>query len=140
MKIALLTLFLLSSCGDSPLLNHTKLGDTPSRQIGLQTALQFSKIQTGLSVVWRSGCPNLFDDCIFDLNLEKALPADSKITAELWMPAMGHGSSPITSTELGPLSWQMTEVYFIMPGHWQVKLHLQLADGQTDEAILDYRL
>lgn len=60
------------------------------------------------------------------------------VAVKLWMPGMGHGSSPVkvaqeTETDgegtARPLTgrYLAREVYFSMPGHWEI--WLQLKDG-----------
>ena len=60
--------------------------------------------------------------------------------AFLWMPTMGHGSSPITVTKLSEGVYDLSEIYFIMDGFWQ--LHLQFKDGSKiiDEVIYDINI
>ena len=45
----------------------------------------------------------------------------------LWMTSMGHGSSPVTIESLGPGKFRARDVFFIMPGPWDIKY--QLKDG-----------
>lgn len=52
----------------------------------------------------------------------------SDLKVELWMPHMGHGSSPVTITQFGVNKYKITEAYFIMPGAWEVRVSFIL-DG-----------
>lgn len=55
----------------------------------------------------------------------------------LWMPSMGHGSSPTTTTQLSFATYQTQGVVFIMAGEWQIKF--QILDNNNaivDEAII----
>lgn len=135
-----LLLLTLVSCGESPLLNHSRLSDKPARLVGLQTGLSFAKLNAPFSITWSAGCPNLTDGCVLDVSFADPLPSNSVMEAKLYMPDMGHGSSPVTVTELGPSAWQFSDAYFIMPGLWQVILKLTLIDGSHDEVILTYIL
>jgi hypothetical protein len=56
----------------------------------------------------------------------------------LWMPSMGHGSSPVTVTHLATGSYHASQVFFTMKGGWQIRF--QLKDGGTvkDELALPY--
>lgn len=59
------------------------------------------------------------------------IPGDvqvSSLTVKLWMPEMGHGSSPVTVTQFGVNKYRVTEAYFIMPGQWEVQVKFTL-DG-----------
>jgi len=136
-----LCLLLLISCGESPLLNHKMLGDLPSRALNPQTAQRFNRFDMDFEMAWSDGCPNSTDNCSFELTLSKAMPAGSTLVAKPWMPSMGHGSGELpTVSEVGPQTWSVQEVYFIMPGIWQLFLTMKLSDGSTDEIILDYHI
>lgn len=53
----------------------------------------------------------------------------------LWMPSMGHGSTPVTVTRLSQGVYRADEVFFIMPGEWEIRF--QWKDGEVirEEAI-----
>lgn len=57
-------------------------------------------------------------------------------TLVLWMPSMGHGSSPTTVTRLDVGTYRVSNVFFIMPGKWEMRF--QIKDGTTiqDEAVV----
>lgn len=44
------------------------------------------------------------------------------LTVQLWMPSMGHGSSPVKITQLGVNKYKVTEAFFVMPGTWEVRV------------------
>lgn len=52
----------------------------------------------------------------------------------LWMPSMGHGSTPTQTEQLDVGTYRVRNVFFIMPGDWD--MHFQIQDGATtiDEA------
>ncbi|MBO9667733.1 MAG: FixH family protein [Bdellovibrio sp.] len=47
----------------------------------------------------------------------------------LWMPSMGHGSSPVTIEKIEDGTYRVRRVYFIMPGDWEIRTFLK--DGAT---------
>ena len=56
------------------------------------------------------------------------------VAVKLWMPSMGHGSSPVKldhAKDAGhadvPGVFEVTHVYFVMPGDWEI--HVQLKNG-----------
>lgn len=51
----------------------------------------------------------------------------NNISVDLWMPSMGHGSSPVTITQVGVNKYQIQQAYFIMPGQWLVRVRFGLA-------------
>lgn len=139
MKAFLLALVILAGCGDSPLLNHSDLDDRPGRTLGL-LSLSFTKLDLPFEMQWSNKCPNLTDGCSYDLVFSKTIPLGSALSAELWMPSMGHGSSPVEIQQVGPLHWLVSEAYFIMSGHWQVKMKLTLPNGTFDEVVVNHNL
>jgi hypothetical protein len=54
----------------------------------------------------------------------------------LWMPGMNHGSSPTSVQRIGIGTYQVDEVFFTMPGPWQIKFRL-LNDTAVDEVVDD---
>jgi hypothetical protein len=62
-------------------------------------------------------------------------PVDGvSLDVQPWMPAMGHGSSIPTVTAQGGGVYLVTEVYFYMPGVWE--LRTSLSGATTDHATL----
>jgi hypothetical protein len=68
-------------------------------------------------------------------------PADpaGTFTAELWMPAMGHGSSPVTIERAldgqgrpVPGAFRVSRMYFLMEGGWEVRVTLVRANGTRE--------
>ncbi len=45
----------------------------------------------------------------------------------LWMPSMGHGSSPVKIERVDIGRYRATDIFFIMPGPWDIRY--QLRDG-----------
>jgi hypothetical protein len=52
----------------------------------------------------------------------------------LWMPSMGHGSSPTKVDRLDVGTYRASNVFFIMPGEWELKFQIQSGTEITDEA------
>lgn len=63
------------------------------------------------------------------------IPSDIQVTdltLKLWMPDMGHGSSPVTLTAFGVNKYKVTQAFFIMPGTWEVRIAFKL-EGVSHE-------
>ena len=62
----------------------------------------------------------------------KDVGAELKVV--LWMPSMGHGSVPVQIEKLSVGLYRIKNIFFIMPGEWD--LHFQLFENGTkvDEA------
>lgn len=54
----------------------------------------------------------------------------------LWMPAMGHGSSPTTVERIDVGTYRVTGVYFVMPGEWQIRFQVREGEVVRDESVL----
>lgn len=64
---------------------------------------------------------------------------EDQVSVELWMPDMGHGSSPTQvkratdeSGQVIPGAFIVSNVYFIMGGKWEVRVTLTSADGNQE--------
>jgi hypothetical protein len=62
---------------------------------------------------------------------------------KLWMPSMGHGSSPVTtaperdaSGALIPGLFRSTRIFFVMPGDWDLVVQIRDGSRVLDEAKL----
>lgn len=63
------------------------------------------------------------------------IPGDIQVTdftLKLWMPDMGHGSSPVTLNQLGLNKYQVSQAFFIMTGAWEVRVTFNL-EGVSHE-------
>jgi len=56
----------------------------------------------------------------------------------LWMPAMGHGSSPIEVAQLDTGTYRANHVYFVMPGIWEIHFQVRSQETVKDEAVLAF--
>lgn len=71
-------------------------------------------------------------------DLVPASPTE-EISVELWMPSMGHGSRPTVVKPVldaagaaVPGAFEVSKVYFVMGGDWEVRVHLTAANGQRE--------
>ena len=55
----------------------------------------------------------------------------------LWMPSMGHGSTPTKTTRIIQGHYRCEKVFFIMPGAWQIQFQFTNSQGQKDETIVN---
>ena len=72
-------------------------------------------------------------------------PADGSVIADdlpgklavvLWMPAMGHGSSPVTIDRIDVGTYRASKVFFTMKGDWEIRFQLKDGNAINDEATL----
>lgn len=66
------------------------------------------------------------------------IPVDisSEVDVILWMPSMGHGSSPTTIQKIDIGSYLATNVFFVMPGEWEIKFQIKENKKVIDEAVV----
>ena len=75
---------------------------------------------------------NLFD--------EGDVGSDSEVAVALWMPAMGHGSSPVTVGPQGGGVYSVSKAYFIMPGTWDVRVQIKKNHQLFEQAVVSVSL
>lgn len=54
----------------------------------------------------------------------------------LWMPSMNHGSSPVSTGQEDTGTYRAKNVFFIMPGEWEIKFQIKEGNQVVDEAIV----
>lgn len=54
---------------------------------------------------------------------------------KLWMPSMNHGSTPVTVTSVGVGTYRVSEVFFIMPGEWEILVKLKKEQSVTNASL-----
>lgn len=68
-------------------------------------------------------------------------PASYELKMKLWMPHHSHGSAPTEREILKDNSTvQFANLWFIMPGHWDLMFSLVEGDKELDKAILSVHL
>ncbi len=58
----------------------------------------------------------------------------------LWMPSMGHGSSPVTVVQLDVGTYRASNVFFIMKGDWEIRIQVKDGNEIKDQAIIPISL
>jgi hypothetical protein len=54
----------------------------------------------------------------------------------LWMPGMGHGSSPVTVERLPDGNYRASKVFFSMRGRWDIRIQLKEGNAVVDQAVI----
>jgi len=82
---------------------------------------------------------------VFTFKTYRVNPSDGSLTEEdpagrisvvLWMPSMGHGSSPVTVEKVGLGTFRATQVFFSMKGAWEIRFQVKVGDEKRDQAII----
>jgi len=134
-----LIITVISSCGRSPL-QLEKNQNENAGNVNLEVPKKFSSINQTLEIIWLSP-RNIIEASHFLLITKKNqvaydLPDNYKI--QLWMPSMGHGSSPLLVNKIATGVYDVSEVYFIMSGDWQIKVQLLEGSKTIEEINFNY--
>ena len=135
-----MTLFLILvftvCCGKSPFTETLQAKEKEVQIKKSENTLVLSKSNFELTPFWRdspevSQGSRMLVVSTNGLGQPRDLP--HKFGALLWMPGMGHESSPITIKHIGEGLYELSNIYFIMGGHWE--LHFQLLDAENQQLI-----
>lgn len=125
------------------------ISESDSSAAGQQTAeskvncdIQFSNSKYCLSWFWENKPTSTNQGSlifkIYRLNAfdQTAIQLDSAELPQLilWMPSMGHGSTPTVIQRLDVGTYRASDVFFIMPGEWDLKFQIKTGTEVTDEA------
>ena len=134
-----LFLFLATSCAN-PIYSEP---DAPSTQsASLTCSAKFNAGQC-VSLAWKQ-LPTEEDFGSFELSVflpgEPAELVDlADLRVVLWMPSMGHGSSPVELTRKSSGLYLASNVFFSMRGDWEIRVQKREGQNVQDQAILPYR-
>jgi hypothetical protein len=112
-----LTAFSLSACGKSPWSDYVKENNLHAADLNKPTSscpiLNFNQLQ------WLQG-PSVNSESQFHMTFLQ--PVSFNLKVDLFMPDMGHGSSPVEITAEDSQNFMVKRVFFIMHGLWEVRL------------------
>lgn len=145
--IALLLLVCAFGCGKSPLFNHKR--ESPKQQPATsQTNEERPLPNESLELIW-SWVEGPFtpekSKLLITIYIPPALEdklSDLSLQAELWMPTMGHGSAPVTIRKIPEEKdfFEVDDIYFIMPGLWEIKVSILKEDKVIKEKVISLEL
>lgn len=66
---------------------------------------------------------------------QTAIEVDLTTTPQvvLWMPSMGHGSTPTQAVRVDEGTYRASNVFFIMPGDWEIRFLVKNGSEVIDE-------
>jgi hypothetical protein len=143
-------------CVDSPLLHHANApGEHDAVGGGRLTEacpLSFAKFGACAAIDWTK-TPTQTEKGAFRISFWNAKTGSASgpffdpgktVFVKLWMPDMGHGSSPVKVSPAVdaagapiPGLYDATDVYFVMGGAWEIWVQLREGVEVLDEAKLD---
>jgi hypothetical protein len=141
---------LLIGCQASPLFNHTSrpVGRPPAEDPNgsvSECPLSFTRTDLCAELAWIS-YPKGDNGGVLSLKFWPKtqgtkngpyIEPSAEVSAFLWMPEHGHGSSPI-EIEKAAGQYELREVYFIMPGRWDFHIQLKSGGKLIDESTMVY--
>ncbi len=120
-------LLVISSCGDSPFLKDSREDLSTGSSQETSGVVKLESLQLAVKTYWREG-PLIGDESrslIVLLNRDNTpVSTDYEVRLKLWMPTMGHGSFPVSLNEISPGVFEARDIFFTMPGYWDI--HFQL--------------
>jgi len=161
-KSILCFIFMVSfaGCGRSPFLNDSPAKKNNDSQVGSsnQSELIFdipSSSRNGqrggeartdkynFTGLWqvgpKTGTANSLIVVITDMQGTRA-DAPFNLSSYLWMPDMGHGSSPIKIVKLGTGLYELSNIWFVMGGMWNLHFEFKNGDQLYEEVVWDLEL
>ena len=138
--ILITILFTIASCGKSPLLMQKEVSVSGSS--GLSTAKSLNSLGLTLNVQWLSPISSEQEAHALLIVKKGDVVADlpENFSIFLWMPSMGHGSSPITIKKISTGLYELTSIYFIMDGAWELKVQIKNGNAINDETTFEYNI
>lgn len=76
----------------------------------------------------------------FRANLADGTPVvedpPNEVAVVLWMPDMGHGSSPVAVERVDVGTFRATKVFFPMRGNWEIRFQMKAGSDVKDQAVV----
>ena len=144
-RLIILSLWLLSACADPKYVAKEGAGQN-YRKAEAEKA-QFDPSGIPLWISWeKKPSADQFGSFLIKTGRENAadkspIPEDleGEIRVILWMPSMGHGSSPVTVTKMDTGTFRASKVFFSMPGEWEVRIQRTVNGAMVEQAVIPYR-
>lgn len=139
--ILLICLFIAASCGKSPLLLKKPNQEVPG-QNKIESAKTFLITGQQVNLTWlsplNSSIPGHF--LLITKKNETMCDLPAGFSVFLWMSSMGHGSGPVTIKKLDTGIYDVSDVYFIMDGEWQIRIQLKNNETILEELNYTYNI
>ncbi len=142
-KFCLLFLLLLVGCAEPKYVRETQSppAENSEQESKADCGTVFTK--SNLCLVWyweKMPTEKNMGSLIFKsyrLNALDQTPIETDLSflpqVVLWMPSMGHGSTPTQTSRIDVGTYRSTNVFFIMPGEWDIRFQVKNATEVVDE-------
>ena len=142
--VCVLIAFPIAACADPQYQNAPPYSGEPRKLSGCQ-----ARFATGacVSVSWKQQ-PEEGEFGAFEVQIYRRGPKGSppvfedpagSLSVVLWMPSMGHGSSPVTVKRVEEGVYKVTNVYFSMRGDWEIRFFVKNGNEILDQAVVPLR-
>lgn len=141
MRILLLflALFSFSACA-----NPKRIEVVPKVQSqGNACPYTLSELKLCATILWESAPSTKTSSSLFlsfqkmDTDYAPLAEITDTLKVYLWMPDMGHGSSPTTIEKVAPGLYRISRLEFIMAGAWELRVELIGKDQSNKDFIKD---
>jgi hypothetical protein len=139
-KLLALSLFavMASACARPDYVSASELNPNSKQDADCPYSLQ--NVQLCLTAAWEQ-TPDSTKYNSMKLTLSGAnINAFDQLESLLWMPSMGHGSSPVRIEKIDANTYRIYDMYFVMAGDWEVRIFLKKAGQSVDQVFIPVRL
>lgn len=140
-----LVAILISGCAEPKYVNA--VSDNNSQNTGQEAATGVCETafsSSGLCLVWywevkpTSQASGSLIFKTYRLNILDQTPVEIDLAqipqVILWMPSMGHGSTPTATTRIDIGTYRASNVFFVMPGEWEIRFQVKTGNEIKDAA------
>lgn len=145
-RLAALLIFLSAAACAEPRYTDSvpSAADGQSGAAAADCSIQFRTSQACLTWTWEQRPtedePGSLVFKVYRLNVFDQTPVafdlEGKVGLVLWMPSMGHGSTPARVQRLDTGTYRAANVHFVMPGDWEFRFQVKDGNTLTDEAVV----
>ena len=132
-------LILLASCAKPQYVNADKL-ESSIANISGECGILFSTEDICLRTEWvQKPSESTFGEMnlifIDPIDQTRFLDPTNEPFIVLWMPSMAHGSSPVKVERIDVGRYRVSEIFFTMPGPWDIRYQLKDGSNVVEEKI-----
>ncbi len=133
---------LLTACARPDYIDPLQNAKQDNTEHSNACTLTFASTKTCASIEWTQG-PQSPNESEFIVKFWNAQTGNVQgpfqdppetLSVVLWMPSMGHGSSPVKIEKIQDGVFRVRKVFFIMPGDWEIRFFLKNQTTQIDQA------
>jgi len=143
----ILGVLLISGCARPKYIRESNPQNQNQAPIESKADCQTSFLKTGFCLTWSwiqtptTTEKGSFVFKTYRLNVFDQTPIEMDLVGSprvvLWMPSMGHGSLPTKTTQVDVGTYQVTDVFFVMPGDWEIRFQVNNGTEVIDETHIN---